>query len=357
MPRMPRIPGVRAGVGTAAVALTLLATVPHAVAAPPPLPVPAAAAAPAVSEPHSVAHFLLTKGQTPENIALAPDGSADVTFAFARQVARVDARGRTRILATLPNEPHPATPLVGVPVTTGIVRTHDGVLYVGYNTGTAALTGIWRITPDGSVSRFVALPANTFTNGVGLDEHHGFLYLADSALGKVWRVSLRDRAVRSWATGRRLSPDKFIGANGIKLRNDAVWVSNYDRGTLLRIPIRRDGSAGTASVRASGLAGIDDFAFAGRDGAVLAALNPRSELALVRPDGTHTIELGARNGLSNPTSVAVREGRVYVPSAAYTTQRDPNLLVGRLSGHGTDGHGTDRHGAGDHRIHALRNPR
>ncbi len=34
-------------------------------------------------------HFDLTKGQQPENIALAPDGTAYVTFAAARQIASV----------------------------------------------------------------------------------------------------------------------------------------------------------------------------------------------------------------------------------------------------------------------------
>ncbi len=39
-------------------------------------------------------HFDLAKGQMPENIALAPDGTAYVTFAAARQVALVTKRGR-----------------------------------------------------------------------------------------------------------------------------------------------------------------------------------------------------------------------------------------------------------------------
>ncbi|XES01028.1 hypothetical protein HEP87_61765 [Streptomyces sp. S1D4-11] len=37
----------------------------------------------------------------PENIALEPDGTADVTFAAARQVAAVSTAGATRVLATL----------------------------------------------------------------------------------------------------------------------------------------------------------------------------------------------------------------------------------------------------------------
>jgi hypothetical protein len=76
---------------------------------------------------------------------------------------------------------------------------------------------------------------------------------------------------------------------------------------------------------------IDDFAFIGDGDTLLAALNGPSQLALVKPDGTHTIVLTAADGLSNPTSVAVRGKTIYVPSAAYMTQKDPNLLLAQLS--------------------------
>ena len=70
-----------------------------------------AATAP-VSDPRILAHFDLAAGQTPENIALDDDGSADLTFALARQVAHVTADGATSIRATLPAVAHPATPIV-----------------------------------------------------------------------------------------------------------------------------------------------------------------------------------------------------------------------------------------------------
>ncbi|MFD0395696.1 hypothetical protein ACFQ3Z_41155 [Streptomyces nogalater] len=53
---------------------------------------------------------------------------------------------------------------------------------------------------------------------------------------------------------------------------------------------------------------------------------------LVRRDGSHTAVLTEADGLG-PTSVAVRGRTVYVPSAAYRTQRDPNLLLARLRYH------------------------
>lgn len=137
-----------------------------------------------------------------------------------------------------------------------------------------------------------------------------------------------------WASGSALAPAGFIGANGLKVRDGAVWVTNTDQGTLLRIPIGPGGAAGPIQTIATGLTGIDDLAFAGND-TILAALNTVSELALIRLDdngtSTITIVLTSADGLSNPTSVAVAGQTVYVPSAAYITRSDPNLLLAHLT--------------------------
>jgi hypothetical protein len=64
---------------------------------------------------------------------------------------------------------------------------------------------------------------------------------------------------------------------------------------------------------------------------LLAALNGPSEVALVRPGGSHSIVLTPADGLQNPTSVALRGDTVYVLSAAYVTAKDPNLLRAHLN--------------------------
>ncbi|MER5930880.1 hypothetical protein [Streptomyces sp. NPDC002054] len=320
-----------------AAALTALVCAPAPAAPAPAVGAPVAGAT-ATAEPPGrpkariVAHFDFAAGQTPENIALEPDGSANLTFAFARQVVRVTERGDIRVLATLPAVANPDTPLVRAAVVSGIARAHDGTLYVNYLTGTADRTGVWRITPDGAATRIAALPPTSFANGLALDEHRGVLYAADSVLATVWRISLDDGSVTAWAEGDALRPTTFIGANGIKVHRGAVWVSNADRGTLLRIPVRADGTAGPIGLRAEGLPGIEDFAFPGRGDTLLAALSNRNELVLLRPDGTRRTVLTAKDGLSGPTSVAVRRshGTVYVPSAAFDTGIDPNLLIAGL---------------------------
>ncbi|MET8698116.1 hypothetical protein ABZW10_04470 [Kitasatospora sp. NPDC004723] len=292
---------------------------------------PARAAAPPLSTPTAIAHLDLARGQQPENITVLPNGNTVVTFAFSRQLAEIDRHGAVRVLATLPAPaPGSATPALTAPFLGGVVRADDGVLSFIYATGTADLTGIWRLAPGGTPERVTALPADALPNGLARDGRTGFLYAADSVLGTVWRIPPGGGTAVRWATGTALQPNGFLGANGIKIHDHAAWVSNLDNGTLLRIPIRGDGTAGPARVVATGLPSIDDFAFTGRGDQILAALNGSSEIALIAGDGTHTIALDHSDGLQNPTSLAVRGDRVWIADAAYVTQQDPNLLTARL---------------------------
>lgn len=79
-------------------------------------------------------------------------------------------------------------------------------------------------------------------------------------------------------------------------------MSNLDKGTVLRIPVTRYGTAGHVETRATGLVDIDDFAFTGRGNTLLAAVNADNEVALVRPGGSHTVVLTGADRLKNPTS-------------------------------------------------------
>lgn len=296
--------------------------------------VAAQAACPPVRHPHIVVHLNLAAGQQPENLTLEPDGSADLTFAFAAQVARVTRKGHITPVAQLPIPANGNVPLTNgkKAVVAGIVRTSDGTLYVNLSTGTAKDTGVWRIRPGATPARIAALPPTSFANGLALDQAAGQLYVADSANQVIWRIPLRTGVATVWARGSTLHSLPNVpapGVNGIKVSDGAVWATNTARGTLLRIPITRDHTAGRIQVIATGLPGIDDFSFAGPD-TILAAINFTSKVALIHTDGRHRIVLTAANGLSNPTATAVCGHVLEVTSAAYYTGKDPNLLIAQL---------------------------
>ncbi|MFB7776179.1 hypothetical protein [Streptomyces bauhiniae] len=278
-----------------------------------------------------VTHLDLASGQQPENVTLEPGGSAVVTFAFNRQIARITPGGRVRVLATLPApSAGTATPVLSSPFLGGIVRSHDGTLYFLYATGDGALTGLWRLRPGGTPHRIAALPADGLPNGLAFDRGERNFYATDSVLSTVWRIPVTGGAPVRWAVTPELAPAGFIGANGIKIHNGAAWVTNLDKGTVLRIPVTRLGHAGPVETRATGLVDIDDFTFTGRGDSLLAAINKANIITLVRPDGSHRTVLTADDGLENPTSLAVHGTALYVANGAYFTQQDPSLLVAGL---------------------------
>jgi sugar lactone lactonase YvrE len=251
-----------------------------------------------------------------------------VTFSFARQVARIDRSGGARILATFPAPPPGSipVPVTGAPVVSGVVSADDGTLYVNYAAGSADLTGVWALRPGRAPYRIAALPAGGLPNGLALDAENGYLYATDGVPGSVWRVPVDGGPATVWASGGPLALVSLLGANGVKVHDGAVWVTNTDQATLLRIPITSEGTAGPIHTVATDLTGVDDFTFTGRGDTLLAALNVPNEVALVRADGTHTIVLTGDDGLQNPTAVAVRCRTVLVTSAAFFTRTDPNLL-------------------------------
>jgi len=286
-----------------------------------------AAAAP-VSHPRIVAHFSLSAGQTPEDITLEPDAAVDVSFAKAGQVARVTRGGHVDVLGQLPASGN--CPVIGFPVSAGIARAADGALYVIDCTGNAD-TGVWRIMDGSAPVQIAQLPANSFPNDMAIDFRAGDLYIADSLLGVVWKVPTRGGSPSVWASGPTLQKSSFFGANGIAVHDHAVWVSNSDQGTIVEIPIRPDGRAGTIRPVVTGLAGgVDNFTFLGPGDAILAALDQSSQVILIKPARAPQVVLTAADGLSNPTDVAVRHHIIYVTSAAYFTFNDPNLLIAHL---------------------------
>ena len=275
-----------------------------------------------------VAHFDIAALQQPENITLEPDGDADVTFAYARQVARVTPQGKVTILATLPAAPS------GTSAVSGIVRTSGGTLYVNYIDIGGTGSGIWRINRNGSAEQVAALPGAGFLNGLALDPGTGALFAVDSFGGTVLKVWPRTGQAEVWASGQDLQPAApgGFGVNGLKVHDGSVWVSNSSQGTLLRIPILPDGAAGPIVVAATGLASIDDFSFTGHGDTLLAAQPGLNQVDLITPSGATQAVLTAADGLSGPSSVAVSGRTVYVTSAAYATGVDPNLLMAHLGG-------------------------
>jgi sugar lactone lactonase YvrE len=285
-----------------------------------------------------VASFDAAQGQNPENLAVDRAGTAYVSWLFAHAVARVTRSGAVTSVA-LPG---------GLAAGVALNPKDRRAVTVGVISSDATQAGIWRVPLSafdgvGAPTRVVPLPTNAFPNGITYASD-GTLYVADSVLGRIWRVAPGADTAEVWASDPLLTPTGAMvggftlpGANGIKLRGSAVYVSNTSRTTLLRIPVRRDGSAGRVAVVRSGLA-IDDFAF-DRNGTLIAALILDDRVVAVGRDGrVRTVADKAHDGVENPTSVAVLGGRghekVDITCAAYfANPPHPSLRQVALAGH------------------------
>jgi hypothetical protein len=223
------------------------------------------------------------------------------------------------------------TPVVGIPQVTGVAADQGGAVFFLYSAGQGGLTGIWRLAPGSTEPELiVSMPADTMPNALLIDQPRDRFLVTDSTGGRVWEASLSGGEPSVWSADPTLAPSEFFGANGLKLYAGAVWVSNYDLGTIVRIPVDQSGAAGPADVHATGLAGIDDFDFTGRGDEILAALNDTSELVSVAANGTHRVLLDADDGLQGTTAVVVREDTAFITNGALREGDRPALRVARL---------------------------
>lgn len=304
---------------------------------------PAALAATRPAHPHHaagtrlgevrvLAHFDRAAGQAAESIALQPDGGAVIGMIPARQVVRVARDGTVRVLATMPLPPGGGgtTPVVGIPVVTGVARSDSGAVYFLYSSGRGGLTGIWQVPRSGEPRLVVPLPADTMPNALVIDRERDRFLVTDSTGGRIWQAPLRGGAASVWSADPVLAPRAFFGVNGLKVHDGAVWASNSDRGTIVRIPVTGGGGPGRAEVRAVGLEGVDDFDFTGWGTEILAAINQTSKLVRVDADGAHETLLDAEDGMQGTTAVAVRGNRAYVTNGANLAGHDANLMLAQL---------------------------
>ena len=269
-----------------------------------------------------IAHFDAAAGELPEGLIVTAD-SAYVGFAPTSRVMRVDT------------DTGDATPYGQLPIAvsgqgfmTGLARSAAGEVYAGLASFVPEVqAGIYRIPKaGGAATLFAKDSALPFPNALAFD-HDGALFATDSGTGSVFRIDQSGRAER-WVTGNALIGDKeacgaagpgfAIGANGIIVEPDAVYVVNMDQATLVKIPREASGKAGTPSV----IAGPDCDALGGADGLVRApdgsfvvAVNRQNKIVRIDSGGAvTTIASGAP--LDFPATVAYRDSTLFASNFA-----------------------------------------
>jgi sugar lactone lactonase YvrE len=205
-------------------------------------------------------------------------------------------------------------------------------------------SGILRVT-ESSADYVMTLPEISMPNEVV--EHAGSLYVTDSQNGYIWKGSVsRPRTPRHpWFECDLLTPDTgTMGANGITFGNDALYVSSYDRGLILRIPVGPGASSGRARVVAEDpvLVGADGIRF-DRRGRLWVAVSGTyddsdpeiwppptlipPEIVVVGTYGSVSTIATPDESLDYPTAVAFGDrGAVFVLNGSYFNFQ-PNLVA------------------------------
>ena len=141
--------------------------------------------------------------------------------------------------------------------------------------------GIWRVSSarDAPV-RIATLDPTGFPNGLAFDRQ-GDLFVTDSSLGTIWRIPRFGGAATAWLSSPLLAGDPSlsgIGANGIAFWHGDVYVANSDQMSIVRVPVNRNGSAGTPRVYVAdpSIGFADGIAFDARGGLTSRVPSPRT---------------------------------------------------------------------------------
>ncbi|WP_436499861.1 SMP-30/gluconolactonase/LRE family protein [Actinokineospora sp. HUAS TT18] len=223
---------------------------------------------------------------------IAPDGSSEV-------VAELDVNGGYLLGLTIPS---------------------TGTILAAVMSPDPAVSGVWRFSEaDGTKTRIAGLPAYpaAFPNGITTDQA-GNIYVGDSQGGIIWRVAPNGGVAEQWASGPLLEGDPnggiegaVYGANGPVVRQGAMYVANTEQGSIVRIPINRNGSAGTQSVYAQHqeLLGADGVAFDQHGSAyVTTSVMNNSIVRVLAGTGQVDVVVDEADGLNYPASLSFGEG-------------------------------------------------
>lgn len=260
--------------------------------------------------PVSSAHLIKTFGEGVwlESVKAAPDGTLYLTANQGEDYATGDkSRVQARVLARAPDGHERVVFELPKGATAGVICiAADGTLYL---TGQGARLGVWRLTPEGRGELFAELPSGAWPNGIAEGPDHQ-LYVADSALGVIWRVDPATGAVSRAIDSKLLQRRRYValapGANGVHFFGRDLYVTVSDAARIVRFELRADGHFGAPSVFAEGIPG-DDFAIDGH-GALYVTTHPFNTIVRISQDGQRTIIADAGHGIVGATDAVFGTG-------------------------------------------------
>lgn len=270
-------------------------------------------------------------GELPENVAVDRRGRKYVSFAPRGELRRISADNRSEsTLGSL--EVGTGNGLLGLEV------HPNGTLFaclVSFDSPGSDTHGVWRRPRDGDLAPFAPVSPSRFPNDVLLDGHS--VLVTDSVGGAVLRVG--ENRVTEWVADPLLEGDGSlglpfpIGANGIARASDGtVYVANTERGRIVEVPVRPDGTPGTPRVFAEDprLLVSDGLAIDVEDDLYVAVIGQDTVLRVAQDGSIETLATAA-DGLDDPSDVTFGTSRgeqtaLFVTNFALISREDPSLM-------------------------------
>lgn len=173
---------------------------------------------------------------------------------------------------------------------------------------------------------------STITSGLGepnalAADHHGNLYVSDSSGGRIWKIG-PDGTKTVWKSDPLLATTGFppFGANGVAFDRTGsnLYVANTGNDNVVRIEMNADGTAGAASVFATGIDGADGIQLDVR-GNLYVCANQADEIAVISPSGTRiaTYKGTGTAALHFPASLVFKGRDLYVTNLSFDHSFNP----------------------------------
>ena len=249
--------------------------------------------------------FDIEAGELTEGVAVDANGNVYVSLTPLGEIVKVEAGSDSA-------EPFGAVEGLmeddlGV---LGLAVDADGNVYGAVFSANEEANGVWKFDAMAGEGEHIAgTEAIQLANAIAFGDD-GTMYVTDTIMGAVWSVA-EDGTVETWIQDPLLEGDSSagfpfpIGANGIDVEADTIYVGVLELATIVAIPIMSDGSAGEASVWAQLPEDhLVDGIVLDSEGNVIVAAPTINQVFQVDAEGNIDILADVDNGLDAPASVA-----------------------------------------------------
>jgi DNA-binding beta-propeller fold protein YncE len=204
---------------------------------------------------------------------------------------------------------------------------------------------VWQVDPvTGTAAVFMRAPVVTAPAQINtvIFDRAGNVYVSDPFQGAIWKTGPAGGTPVAWYAPFNIGQNNLLlptanegeplvpsfGGSGIAFNNagTAMFVTNTAYHSIITIPVKDDGTAGTAEVFTTGLNGPAGIAV-DRDDNLWVTANQGDEVVVIDPNGQVIAKRGDFNGVREDGSI---KGLLYPSSVALTTDRR-HVLVTNLA--------------------------